>query len=50
MISPRLECTVMAAGKKKPISVKDKIQIISKIEEGTKQCHISEQLSIVKVQ
>ena len=48
VLSPRLECTVIAAGKKKPISLKDKIQIISKIEERTKQSHISEQLSITK--
>ena len=36
----------MAAGK--PISLNDKIRIISNIEEGTKQSHISEQLSIAK--
>ena len=46
MLAPRLERTVMAASKKKFISLKDKIQIISKNEEGTKQSHISEQLSI----
>ena len=39
---------VMAAAKKKSISLKEKFKIISKIQSGMKQTHISEQLSLPK--
>ena len=39
---------VMAAAKKKSISLKGKFEIISKIQSGMKQTHISEQLSLPK--
>ena len=38
----------MAAAKKKSISLKEKFVIISKIQSGMKQTHISEQLSLPK--
>ena len=38
----------MAAAKKKSISLKEKFEIISKIQSGMKQTHISEQLSLPK--
>ena len=38
----------MAAVKKKSISLKEKFEIILKIQNGIKQTHISEQLSLPK--
>ena len=35
----------MAVAKKKSISLKENIQIVSKIESGVKQAHVCEQLS-----